>query len=72
MSRPPTKLADIYATPKSELVEDDLSFLRGMIDKPVPKSDPIDYSFLRNERKAAREKMPCSGGSIRKRRKPTR
>lgn len=49
MTRPPTKLADIYATPKTELVEDDLSFLRGMIDKPVVESDPIDYSFLRNE-----------------------
>lgn len=49
MSRPPTKLADIYATPKAELAEDDLSFLRGMIDKPQQQSEPIDYSFLKNE-----------------------
>ena len=49
MSRPPTKLAEIYTTQKTDLVEDDLSFLRGMIDKPAPQSEPIDYSFLRNE-----------------------
>ncbi|OHS97814.1 hypothetical protein TRFO_09237 [Tritrichomonas foetus] len=49
MYNPPTKLAEIYATPKSELAEDDLSFLRAMIDRPPPPPEPIDFNFLQNE-----------------------
>ena len=43
------KLSEIYATPKPELPDDDLSFLRSMIEKPPPPVDPIDYDFLKNE-----------------------
>lgn len=43
------KLADIYATPKPELPDDDLTFLRSMIEKPMPPPDPIDFNFLKNE-----------------------
>ena len=43
------KLSEIYSTPKSELPDDDLSFLRTMIEKPPPPSDPIDFDFLKNE-----------------------
>lgn len=43
------KLADIYATPKPELPDDDLTFLRSMIEKPEPPPDPIDFNFLKNE-----------------------
>ena len=43
------KLAEIYSTPKPEASDDDLSFLRSMIEKPPPPSDPIDFDFLKNE-----------------------
>ena len=43
------KLSEIYSTPKSELPDDDLSFLRTMIEKPPPPTDPIDFDFLKNE-----------------------
>lgn len=66
-NNPPTKLADIYATPKSELAEDDLSFLRAMIDRPPPSQEPIDYEFLKNElikRRPLPAKKPKGIGSI--------
>ena len=43
------KLSEIYSTPSPELADDDLSFLRSMIEKPPTPNDPIDYDFLKNE-----------------------
>lgn len=41
--------SDFYTTPPTELIDDDLTFLREMIAQPSKPPEPIDYNFLQKE-----------------------
>jgi hypothetical protein len=57
MTRPGSKL-EATATPKVELADDDLSYLRGMIERAPAPAEPIDFTFLRDELSKRRPPLP--------------